>query len=1443
MQRSTPQNKKAFLEKLAKNKKKLEENAFMIPDLPPMVKNIKTPKGKPLHVPIGKTTVKTTALILKLSKPEKKMREFFQSLLDLTDNDIESNIELENGIKVPEDPLVYSGFEEFVISEVYPDDKKRPQWIKDFFNNLVNKDEKLAKKYSREWNTQSTTWKKGWIMRAYGSEKDAEFGRNSFIQTLHSTLGRMSLFKFINDYLKSDTKYSEFFPVWMANTGHGAKVKEMHQKQAKIDMRQNDDRFQHEPISKEDEEEINRLNSEIDVLKQKLNQVQTEIEDRKENLNSINRSVITDIVLDKKLSASPESESRDKLIELIIENEFSDSENNLETQISNITFKKDQLSSGKLIQNKKQPTILSDNEKTFLSLFRKNRRLQELSTWPHNRLVLFAGSQHSIKKPQLINKIQLIQLILDKEFPGVVNNTNIKKSRRMLILSELPREALLRLTQIKYPEKYDNNTIIEKMVEKEFPKSDELSLDKEEYRNFLRELNNEELIDVGLEIGMQTPWNASVNTIREAILRRKFSSESQQSKLLTRLDKPVDFNRYSRQLSLEKLSREELIKTAYPLGWNISTNIPDNHLIENILIKEEEKAHYISDEQQDKMKMIRRLSKITGIPENRYKLWTHESVKQRLEAMEEEEWPELEREQLLAKLGEMVDINNKDKDYKSWDNWQLVKELEKIGGPNWEEYQPLVENYEFTDCMSHYLLYKWIDGDITAVWLANPDGGNVNKKYISDETIFEDGREWYRANKKFFALQCNQFKNLRKQTGNVLTCVDQSGKKIDLIVGFTMTNYNGKYKPIKKMVSNDQGQFNTDIKQLKKQLQELQPKLEKKEDKLKSYDKNTLISKVTKKNLSQDPHLKSKDELIQLLLQYEFGHQKDTIETEISHLTLFRRIFLIQNEEIFQDEIRFLRQSNRSSYTLTQDLLDNTVNEEIINMAKRSLSEHLLEIAPAKIDYGVVTIINREDSVGKSQSKQLDYNTPYIQIVIRNWLTGAEQTTRDFLTRLAELLVYLKIPQSVIFHNRINNEYYLPDILATLSPTEKFPEVFEDPTASEDFKEGISSMISNNINIIVNKFGEMLYYKSDPTRRVSTTPAAITFAKTIKTKRRISACANKDRVNGVPSEKIIYYKEDSVLYCFSMDDLITQFTLFGDYDNPETGKTFDKSFVERFEQLYGEKDELKNGFMTDYFSKKYGFPIKQDVKKTDIISKKSPHIGGLIDIIKKDITELENELTNEIPDEGEEIDEKRETERRNVDEDTLVPQEDACDYCKKHLSNDNIKTLIRHGDESRIIKFCTFKCFEKKDDWAKFKHKKHKKAQKKELKLKRKVDEHVKSNIIEHSKKPKETTPVKLSDLSKKEIKIRQKKHGKKATEGMIEFDRMALPLLTITELRQIANEKGFQIPKGLSKEKTASFIFKESYPGITMRLLPTDKAKKEMETYLEAKEENKKSK
>ena len=482
----------------------------------------------------------------------------------------------------------------------------------------------------------------------------------------------------------------------------------------------------------------------------------------------------------------------------------------------------------------------------------------------------------------------------------------------------------------------------------------------------------------------------------------------------------------------------------------------------------------------------------------------------------------------------------------------------------------------------------------------------------------------------------------------------------------------------------------------------------------------------------------------------------------------------------------------KSQDILIKDILNDMVSEETVKLMSETLSKEFLKIAPMISDYGT----------------RLEYNTVYINSLI-NELKNDTHLNREFFKRVANVIVYLKIPQAKLFQNNIKKEYYLPEILAHLSDYEKLPEIFEDPIVPNEMIEKTSKTISDNIDRLVEQFAENVYLRRNLYKSKSYFPLEY-INYNIKTRNRLSACENKNRVEGVKEDEIVYYKDDidNKIYCFSLNELLKQF-LDNNITNPETQRDFNTPFVIRFLELYNNKLHES------------GFTVKEKIQIQEEKKYRPDIIPDLWSVIGLNIKELEDELTNEKIEikEDKEGEEERE-EKRDKDvvdgirESVDIAEKNACEYCKTHLTDDSLKTIVHHNEESKIIQFCSIKCFEDKNDgWEKYKKKVQRKKEKTEEKiiLKPRLEALEKIKNIDKILTKEEITKILkkqynnniISFLSRQPFKIDN--DPKKFTIKNLSAKK------ELKELRKYAKEKNILLPKGLNKKELVKYIFKHT--------------------------------
>ena len=1330
---SQKDKKAALLAKIQRQKAKQKEQIYTIPT----IKLSTVEKQRKAYLP----NIKTLA---KKSENEDNMREFLTGVNNLSEFDFDIP---PNGYN---DPIILNGYNSYIsaykMDTIDEDNSKNHDFVK------------IKKDAQTNWIKLPLYRKKIWVIKGYSEQKNAEWGRKQFadllIRIIHS---ETTLNKFITDYLEMNLSYDKFITFW---NNKSTETQEIHTDEEILSDTRLDVTEEEQLLIKDQKDQLTVYETELATLEENIT-ISESILDEQSHFDLV--EMVTPIMNNK---------TKEELISTILNSKYFLISTKKYKKLGSHDYNKYSIKLDKKMKKRKIILDKLSHDDLVLEILTKKSKKSMV------QFILY--DEYNETKENLINKIlslsiKIKNLSLGKYIPRT-DTKHLKYKEKLYLdalLIHIRRLELKTMTldqlytyantiDLNIPFQIDHDSLINLILTNEFPnKPSELQIPTVNYnqmKSVLITLPDNQIHILASSLGIKNPDKQGKHYNIDSILRIKFP-EKKKKQTISLLEggniKSWDKSKRSNELNV--LSSNELKQEAVILGIDIPKGISDSVIITKILNYEERTAKLISKEDMEKEKLIQKISKLMGTNKERYSLWSYEELKQRLSALKDEHqeyWTELEQERLYNKLSAFVDI--KDRKYSKSNKWnikKLRKELEKIGGDDWENYKPLIEDYSFVNCMEKYNTYDWIEGKVTAVWLSSPDGTIPPLDYISDDiAIVEDGHRWYQANKKYFALQCNKYKNKRTQKGDVLKCTTQNGKTVEFTVGYTIVGYKGnKYKSRTHMVNTNDGRS-------------------------------------------------------------------------------VQRTFIIQNEALFNMEKRYERYSNQNENEKIIDILNSYVTEKTSTSVKNVISRSLLDIAPLKKDYGIIHY--------DTNRKRIDSNTPYMQILMQSLRDSPEQTNKELFTKAANIVVYLNIPEAQTFIANIEKEYYLPEILATLSPSEKFPEVYQDPKLTGKFIDDITANIDNKIYKFVYNLGLIEYMDSNPSmkKRTDTNPE---YTRSIKTNKRLNACENKTRVKGIPDTDIVYYKEDGKIYCFSVDELYDRLIINENITNPETNKQFDIEFIRRYGELYNKKLS-DDGLINTYFQKKYGFDIEKlannkennDTRKRDI-----PDIApDLWNRIGNDIAELEDQLSNEQPGDGDIIDENREEERREVEveegirETIDIDENDACEYCHNHLSDDSIKSIIFHNNESRIIKFCSFKCFENKNDWNKYKIKKDKKAKKKEKKEKKEKKSIVKPDADKHVK------------LTKEEKQKRKKIIKQQVKEGTASFDKVGLPLMTRPELLEYAKKKNIKIPGNLSKMDIASFLYKKLHPTSTKGIFKEKTAKKEMIKF-ETRREKKKRK
>ena len=1335
------EDKKAMLKKLAKQKAMYQKTIFKIP-------KISSKEEFP------KTFIPNIKSIEKKTNEEDKMRKFLSDVLEIQVDDFIMSDDEDVSIFSYNNKIVDNGYKLYIQSRSV---------------DMISEDEDMDRfdviiKVIKEWNKESMITKLIWVIKAFANKewsKEVSKHRSNDLQKLETELVKLNKQKsknlkklsskvdsvddsikllqdeiaklnkketnkiqnvgwgakkfaddielyiknesvlktFIEDYLNSNKSYDIFVKHWLRSSKGGFYTELAEQEDLEeIENEQTNNRL---PITEKEQELINDLKQRLAGYEEAFIKLEEKIKIKEQLLNDLSNEQLVEI-------ASPitEKKNNEELIKYIVRNESQSEESPSEEKekaekLSNISrqdlikMATDQKSASTLVK-------MITEEEFARSRKKLKNKMSTLSIEIHN---LNLGGYVSV--PEKEKKLSY------KE----------RKYRELLVVYIRKLEVqlwsyiklALHASNIKAPKSSNKEKLIDSILKVEFPnvvQSEFKKINRTQMSNVLNTLNDDQLYVLAKEYNIGNIDNRSRYNIIDSILSLEYKKVKQKTRQAVMGRNVSNWSREERKIELDKLNYKNLIEIAYIYGIKLTENETD--MVIKILNYEERVVSLISTEDADKEKIIQKIIEKTGESFSNYSAWSIEELNKKIKELNDENYGYTEKEQLLKKLSGIVDIkSDKYNNVKSWSIKKLVKTLKKVGGIDLERQSSIpsgatpipsgatpIENYAFVKCMREYKLFKWINGKVTGIWLESPvskEAFDTYSEYIfPDIFIEENGKSWYQANNKYFELHCNKYKNYRIQDGDILTCFTNEKTELNFKVGYTVTgSTEGNTHTVTQMVS--EIRYDDDHKPIK-----------------------TMIPKTVK------------------------------------------RTFIIQDEAMFKKEKEESKKSNQSYEYKANELLNSYVTEKSKQLVAQTISKALKEIAPMKNDYGIINI----------NTKIIDFNTPYMQVLMNNLVTNAEQTNRELFTKAADILVYLTIPEAKTFRHNIEMEYYVPNILARLSPAEKFPEAFEqvingsnskllskkcvidgdDIKCTMQAKDEVSdkyinyttSIINNKIMKIVNYLG--LKSIHNPLHKNVTTIYENSYF-SIKTHKRISACANKNRVLKANPEEIVYYKEKDSIYCFTVDELYNQF-INGNFTNPETDIQFNTAFVQRFNELYNKK-LVEDGFLTTHFQEKYGFDMKElinDKKEEDVILMSPIIAANFWDIIANDVKELENQLSNE---EDDDENKDREVERRDdevekgIRENRQISVEDACEYCKKHLMDDSIKTIIRHGDENKIIKFCSFACFENKNDWKKppkkKKAKKEKQIEVKELPKKKKTKKQIEVQEVEELPKKKKT--------------------------------------------------------------------------------------------------------
>jgi hypothetical protein len=411
--------------------------------------------------------------------------------------------------------------------------------------------------------------------------------------------------------------------------------------------------------------------------------------------------------------------------------------------------------------------------------------------------------------------------------------------------------------------------------------------------------------------------------------------------------------------------------------------------------------------------------------------------------------------------------------------------------------------------------------------------------------------------------------------------------------------------------------------------------------------------------------------------------------------------FIVQDESIFNAEKQYEKEQMLSTRQKLEIVLEEPIDSKIEEIGVYTLSSLLHSIAPTVSDYGIY----KQDYTKR--------DTSYILKAVET-ISNSTKTKREFLNKLAGVVVYLsprieKLGSSV-FKKRVQEEYYLPEILVNLSPSEKLPEVFENPRTTEKATEYATRLIEEETGLFMLDSIYTLYSEGKISMRRKSVIYRPLFEVTAQPKieKWKSICVNKKDVDGIPDEQTVYYSEDDDVYCLVIDEIIEQILNDKVPVNPVTNKKLNKEFIKRFTDVYSRR-------ITEYTKEQK--EVEQPKPSTPLKVEKEI-APGLLDMIIDNIKTCEEEERDDEdinednkckgldnPPKKRDKKEKVEEEVEEVEESGFSPsiqEVDMCEYCKEGVDIDKcLKTKVKDGNDFKTIHFCCFNCFEKYDTWPK----------------------------------------------------------------------------------------------------------------------------------------------
>jgi hypothetical protein len=552
-------------------------------------------------------------------------------------------------------------------------------------------------------------------------------------------------------------------------------------------------------------------------------------------------------------------------------------------------------------------------------------------------------------------------------------------------------------------------------------------------------------------------------------------------------------------------------------------------------------------------------------------------------------------------------------------------------------------------CLEDFSKRLWIP-NLKTVYISNSDGSKPDRKFITEDSIEYKEETFYKPTKRFHLLNCNKYRNERKQVDNIFSVYDENGKLLSFKILYELANNKFKFQT--------EDEFKKENEYLSKQRTTLVSKLE--QIKSITFSESSTINTLIR-NVVID---KLKKNLNNLLVQEKSKLKEDDIkfakEMIISNIEKdFEKIIEKYSDKSFDLERTFKRIVND-----IQDMKNLKEIESYLSDLKISVEEKDYSYKEY-LSNSISSLINETEQIQDKQNVELEkLSLIDPEEIAKDIEDGIRESLDDndnmetYLLKVANILIFIdsslessKYPIS--FRSKLIRGFFEPSFFEKIDYNLIVPEIFSNKNIDEEVKNKVIINLEKETDNSSLDLLRSLYIIINPTEKVIDLSG-------LKHKLSYSLLKGVERIkcpktNEFEEWEQISYLEDGVLYCFDIYTILSNF-LVGDFSNPNTGKKFSDKFIT---------------FVDNWNVERITEPKVKIVIKEPDVKVENPLLVEIISRLKKAIQQDEKKIS-------------------------LEEGEDICKYCDKVLIEEDEKyqSVIKSEFGANIITFCSLKCFE-----------------------------------------------------------------------------------------------------------------------------------------------------